>query len=137
IGDLRQAEHHLTKLGLDLGELIIEPLETLRDLLHRPDERVSLRPGKLGHLLADAVLLRLELLDGASQLASQEVELDDAVDIAIAIHALPAAGGLDQLWIVADRANVEHALLLTGLALPVASPGRGGSSAPRSSRELR
>ena len=104
---VRDLEHQVVELPINVRDLRIHHRDRVADLLHLSDKAVALvRILRFRNRLRALIASRLELIDLGDEAASLRIELNDPVD---------RRGGIEQIermlhlvWPFADDADVDH-----------------------------
>lgn len=104
--DARHAQHQVLEAALHLGELGLELLDVVADLLPLFDELGPFFLARLGDQRRELVLARTPLLEERRRLATFLVGREQLVQVQI--EALVADRSLHLIGVLADELDVEH-----------------------------
>ncbi|GBC87193.1 hypothetical protein HRbin12_01195 [bacterium HR12] len=126
MGDVRRPREQVRELAVDGLELGLQPLELGRARGGPGDQRLALLAGGAADRLRGAVALGPQLVHPRRERAATLVQGEDLVDhLAEPPPGEPAAEGL---WILPDRADVEHYPTFSGCAAASRAGGAGARS---------
>ena len=110
VRQIRQRQHQCAVLRLDVRQLLVVLGDLGLPLGHAREDRrdVLARLLALRDLLGNAVLLGLVRFLLEDQRAALCVQLQDPIDLRVAVHFLGPQTGLDPLGIVFDSFNIQH-----------------------------
>ena len=110
VGEIRQRQHQRAVLRLDVRQLLCVLGDARFQLRHALEDGGAILAGLLAHgdLLGNAVLLGLVRFRLEDQRAALCVQLQDPIDLRVAVHFLGPQTGLDPLGIVFDSFNIQH-----------------------------
>ena len=110
VGQVRKAQHQRAILGLDVAERLVVLGDLRLQLGHALEDRRDVLARLFLHrdLFRDAVLLGLVRLGRENQRAALGVQLENAVDLRVAVDLLCTKTGLDGLGIFLDSFDIQH-----------------------------
>ncbi len=108
VGEVGQGQHHGVEFRVHPAQLLVVGGNDGLQLRHALEHRLRVLPGlfQLGDGLGDLILLRLHLLRGEDDVPALLVQLQDAVDLLVAVHLFLFQGGFDPVGVLFHALDV-------------------------------